>query len=79
MDFEEKELVRKTFALAEENNRLLRKMRSSLRWTRIFRLIYWVIILGITVGAFYYIQPYIDQLMGVYSGLGDIQNLIMPR
>lgn len=69
MDFEEKELIRKTFSLAEENNRMLRKMRTSMRVGRIFRILYWIIVIGITIGAFYYIQPYIDQLMGVYSGI----------
>lgn len=79
MDFEEKELIKKTFRLAEENNKILRKMRSSMRWGRAFRILYWIIIIGATVGAFYYIQPYIDQLMGVYSGLGDLQNVLLPR
>lgn len=79
MDFEEKELIKKTFRLAEENNKILRKMRSSMRWGRALRILYWIIIIGATVGAFYYIQPYIDQLMGVYSGLGDLQNVLLPR
>lgn len=79
MDFEEKELIKKTFRLAEENNKILRKMRSSMRWSRAFRIVYWVIIIGAAIGAFYYIQPYIDQLVGVYSGLGNLQNLIIPR
>ena len=75
MDFEEKELIKKTFALAEENNKILRKMQSSMRWGRAFRIFYWIVVIGISIGAFYYIQPYIDQLTSVYSGFSDI----LPR
>jgi hypothetical protein len=75
MDFEEKELIRKTFHLAEENNKILRKMRASMQWSRAFRIFYWVIVIGVSIGAFYYIQPYIDQLVEAYSGLTGI----LPR
>lgn len=37
-------------------------------WASIFRFLYWVIIIGIAVGAYYYIQPYIASLLGVYQG-----------
>lgn len=74
MDPESKKLLENTFKLAQENNEILHAMRRSLRIQRIMSFIYWAFILGTAIGAFYLIQPYIDQLMSVYSGAGDVLN-----
>jgi hypothetical protein len=68
-----KELVRQSIALGEENNVLLRKMRTSARWSSFFRVIYWLIIIGLSVGAFYFIQPYVASFESLWqrSGLGS--------
>jgi hypothetical protein len=47
----------------------------------VFVFIKWFIIIGITVGSFYYIQPLINNLVGIYGGLTggtgtDLFNLI---
>lgn len=70
MDQEDKEFIRRTLELTEENNKILRKMRSAMRWGRAWRIFYWVVVIGISIGAFYFIQPYIEQVLGIYSGLG---------
>jgi len=76
MDPEEKRLIEKTLELTEENNRMLKSMRSSMRWGRALRVFYWLVIIGLSFGAYYFIQPYIDQLMGVYGGLkSDMSNV----
>ena len=67
MDAESKELLKKTFALAEENNKILRKMRRSQKIASFLRFVYWVIILGVTFGAFYLLQPYVDKITGLYN------------
>ena len=76
---EEKKLLEQIADLSEENNRLLRKIRNTGRWSLAYNLIYWIVIIGISLGAYYYIQPYIDQLQGVYSGakgtVKDVQNI----
>lgn len=80
MDSQDRELLQKTFQLAEENNAMLRKMRRSMRVANAMRIVYWLIIIGLSVGALYFIQPYIDQLLQVYSGaqsdLQSLQNLV---
>ena len=48
---------------------LLRKMRRAALFGQIFHMLYWVVIIGLSVGAYYVIQPYVDQMRGVYSGL----------
>jgi hypothetical protein len=70
---EEKELLEKSVSLAEDNNKILRSMRNSMRWGRIMTVVYWILIIGISVGAFYFLQPYIDQVVKTY---GSFSNLI---
>jgi TRAP-type C4-dicarboxylate transport system permease small subunit len=74
MSPEEKELLKRAVALGEENNDILRAMQRSQRLATVMRIIYWVVIIGSTIGAFYLIQPYIDSLKGVYGGANDIIN-----
>ena len=65
-----KELVRQAVALGEENNSLLRKMRRAEKWSSFFRFIYWIIIIGLSVGAFYFIQPYATALESLWQRSG---------
>jgi hypothetical protein len=71
MNPNEKELLEKTYELEKENNRMLRSIRNSGRWALIFRVFYWLIIIGLSVGAFYFIQPYLQSLMDTYSNVQD--------
>lgn len=74
MSPEERELLNRSVSLAEDNNKILHSMRRSMRLAGITRAIYWIFIIGSAVGAFYLLQPYIDQLKDVYSGAGDVLN-----
>ncbi len=69
MDPETQKMLRESLELARENNTLLRRMRSAQQRAHIFRIIYWVIILGVTFGAYYMIQPYINDVFGYYNTL----------
>lgn len=68
MNPEEKELLRKSLALEEENNDILRSMQRSMRIQRILSILYWVFIIGSLFGVYYFIQPYIEQVLSIYSG-----------
>ncbi len=61
---EERSLLERTHHLVQENNEILHKMRRSHRLGLVLRIFYWVIIIGISFGAFYLIQPYIDAITG---------------
>ena len=74
MSPEERELLNRSVSLAEDNNKILHAMRRSQRWSSIARAVYWIIIVGSALGAFYLLQPYIDKLKSVYSGAGDVMN-----
>jgi len=69
---EERELLNKSVALAEDNNKILYSIRRSMRWASITRAIYWIFIIGSAVGAFYFIQPYLDGIIETYGGMSTI-------
>lgn len=73
MSEEERELLKRSVELSEENNEILRAMRRAMRIGRIVKGVYWVLILGTAIGAFYFIQPYIDQFGQMY---GDAKSSI---
>jgi uncharacterized membrane protein len=75
MQPDEKEMLKKTLELAQENNKMLHSISRSMMWGRIARYIYWVFIIGAAVGLYYYIEPYIDVAIGAYGGVkGDIRS-----
>ena len=76
MNPEEKELLQKTYDLSKENNRILHGLRRSNRYSTILSVFYWIIIIGVSVGAFVYLQPYIDTLTKTYGSLQtDFNNI----
>jgi hypothetical protein len=68
MDPEVKQLLEENLRISKENNLLLIKVRNVQRWAQITRILYWVVIIGISFGALYYIKPYLGNLINVYSG-----------
>ena len=73
---EERQILIQTHRMVEENSKLLRKMHRAALFGRIFHIMYWVIIIGLSVGAYYFVQPYVEQVQDVYGGLkGDVENV----
>ena len=67
--------------IVEENHMMIENLYRRARMATVFIFIKWFIIIGITIGSFYYIQPLIDNLIGIYSGISggsgaDLFNLI---
>jgi len=65
---EERSLLQRIANTVEENNEMLHSIRRVQKWATIWRAVYWTVIIGSAIGAYWIIQPYIDQLLGVYSG-----------
>lgn len=72
MDPESKRLLEETLELTQENNKMLHKVRSVQQWATFWSLLKVFLIVGIALGSFYFLQPYIDQLMSIYSGALEI-------
>jgi hypothetical protein len=76
MDKELRDMLQENLELSRENNKLLKKVRGVQKRTHLFRLAYWIIIIGITLGAYYYIQPYLEKIISMYNeGAGSILQL----
>ena len=70
----EKEDLEQLLDLCKENNKILRGIQRSARVGTFFRVVYWMLIIGSLVGSYYYIQPYIDQLLRIYNQVGATVN-----
>jgi hypothetical protein len=68
MNPEDRNLLESTYKLAEENNDLLRKMYRKQRTGMIIKTLYWVAIIALSLGAYYFIQPYVDLMGNLYNG-----------
>lgn len=62
-----KQNIEEVREITERNHEMLKSIERSLFWKRVMSIIYWVIIIGVAVGAFYFLQPYIDRVLDVYG------------
>jgi len=61
--------------IAEENNKILKKIHRSMKVGGFFRAIYWIIIAGSAVGAYYFLQPFVEGAQGTLETLlGGLEN-----
>lgn len=67
MDSELKKVLEENLAISRENNKILHRMQNAARWGRAFRVFYWVIIIGSMLGAYYYLQPFIQVIAKQYE------------
>ncbi len=73
-------LLRRTYAIAKENNALLKKARRGTWVGLIFKLLFWGVMLGIPVWMYFTVlQPILQQGMGVLeqvqNATGQVQNV----
>ena len=64
-DLEEK--VDELLDLTKENNKILRRLHRAQKLSTLFRIAYFILIIGVSYGAFVYLKPYMESLMGAYS------------
>lgn len=69
MDPESKKLLEDTFALAEENNKMLRKVRNIQKWSTAWQAFKIFLIVAVALGLFYYIDPYITKVVDLYDSI----------
>ena len=67
MTDEEHSLLERTYKIAQENNAILRSIRRSNRISSVVKVLYWVIIIGVSYGAYYAIQPYFNKMLDLYT------------
>jgi hypothetical protein len=75
-DKELRKMVEETMELSKDNNRMLHAIQRRAKTALVFRVVYWVFIIGAAAGAFYFIQPYVDGIMNAYTGFVDTQHKV---
>ena len=80
MEPDDRKALYRAISLAEENNAILKKMRSAQKTSRMFRTIYWVIGLALTAAAYYAVKPYLTTLENTYASVknsaADVQGMV---
>ena len=67
MDLEVKQLVEENLRLSKENNELLLKLYNIQKWSQMIRIGYYIVIVLIGIGAFYFIKPFLGDLFSAYG------------
>jgi hypothetical protein len=74
MNPEERKMLEEALALSRENNDIIKRMWRSQRVGRAIKVVYWVIIIGGSVGALYLFQPYLDAIKGGATDIRDTRS-----
>ncbi|HCY17891.1 TPA: hypothetical protein DHT42_01695 [Candidatus Nomurabacteria bacterium] len=76
MDQESKQLLQNTLVLAEENNKMLHKIRGVQKRGTLWQVLKLIVIIGIALGSFYYIEPYLNKIIDLYNSVSGMQQQI---
>ena len=63
------ELLKEAVELSRENHKRIASMHANMRRSFWARIIYWILIILVTAGAFYAIKPTFDRLMVQYNSI----------
>ncbi|MDP3734961.1 MAG: hypothetical protein Q8R39_00870 [bacterium] len=76
MDPNDRQLLKHVALLVEENTVILRKLLRAEKMRRLVSALYWLAVLAISLGAYYFIQPYLDKLLSIYGNVrGGVENV----
>ena len=59
----------------EQNNQILKRIEMKARLSLLFSSLKWFIIIGLSLGAFYFTKPYLEQLMETYNQVSNIGSM----
>ena len=75
-DEELKVLLRENIEVSKESLKILKKINRGRIWGNVFSVLKWTLIIGLSFGTYYYIEPffsqYVDMLRGLTSGVENI-------
>jgi predicted MFS family arabinose efflux permease len=72
MDPKDRVLLEQSLKLSRENNQILLKLQSRARWATFWGMLKIAIIVVPLVAGYFYLQPYIEQILGIYSEARNI-------
>ena len=69
MDPETRLLLKDLLKKTEENNKLIKKIHKSLVAGRIFKLLYWGVIIGVAIIGYFTVKPLFESVLNTYQGI----------
>ncbi len=68
-----KNLLKEDVEISRESLKILKSIRRANRLSMAFKIVYWLIILGIVAGVYYFVEPYIR---GAVGAVQQVQQMI---
>ncbi len=68
-----KQLLRENLEVSQESLKILKKINRDRILSNIFNIVKWMIIIGVSVGAYYYFQPYLEQMTSLLRQFQQLQ------
>jgi len=69
---EKNDLLERTLKLSEENNRILRELRRNARWSVVWSVTKFVLIVGPLILGYIYLEPYLGPLGDTLKNTRDV-------
>lgn len=68
-----KQLLRENLEVSQESLKILKKINRDRILGNIFNIVKWTIIIGVSIGAYYYFQPYLEQTTSLLRQFQQLQ------
>ena len=68
MNEQERKTLEEVAALSRENNAMLHKLLGAQRLATLWKVVYWLVVVGAMIIAYFALQPYLTALIKIYSG-----------
>ncbi len=76
MDPESKKMLEEALELSRDNNEMIKRMRRSQKNSQLLRGLYWVLILAISFGGYFFVGPYLSKITSIYSSAYNNSNAL---
>ena len=64
-------LSKENIEISRESLKILKGIRRANRLASVFKIFYWLVIIGSVVGAYYFLEPYIKQGLAIVSQIQE--------
>jgi uncharacterized membrane protein len=64
-----KKLLEENLQVSRESLSILKKIQRARTFGMVFKVIKWVIIIGLSIGLYYYIEPYVKNYIDIFENL----------
>ena len=68
---ENNKLLLENLELSRQNSKKIKKIHAYMRRTFVAKITYWIIIILVAVGAFYFVQPHINRALEGYKNIQE--------